>query len=321
MRPVEGHPNPANLGIESIVGLRVFDAIARTGSLSGAGRSLGLSLTAISKRLKRLEDEMGMRLVHRTTRQLAFTPEGQPFLDHVRVVLSAVEAADDLSAGGTLKGAIRVTAAVAFAQRQIGPRLPAFLGAHPDVAVQLITSDRLIDLVEENVDVAFRQAALGESAYVTRKIAPDGRLLCESPAYLAKAGTPRIPDDLTQHDCLTVGDSLLNRWQLRRDGKVVTMPIKAVAGSTDGEVVHAAALAGGGIVMKSSWDVIDDIRTGRLIHVLPEWWGEERSLHVVQPVRQHQPRRVITFIKFIENELRIAADGARGLHIFPEGDL
>lgn len=282
---------------------------------------MAVSLTLVSKRLKRLEDGLGLRLVHRTTRQLSLTDEGLRFLDRCRTVLEAVEAAEEVASADTVRGVVRITASFAFAHRQIAPRLPRFLDAYPDVSVQMVTSDASVDLVEHKLDLAFRQLPLGDSTFVTRTIAPDGRLLCASPAYIARHGQPAHPDDLIHHRCLTIGDPAPTRWTLHRDGVTVAAPIRSAAGSTDGEVAHAMALAGGGIAMKASWDILDDIRSGRLVRILPGWWGEGRVMRVVHPVRAHQPRRVRAFVDFTETELKAAVRENEDLGVFPPAIL
>jgi DNA-binding transcriptional LysR family regulator len=303
--------------LERIEDLRILDAIARTGNLSAAARELNLTLTVISKRLRQLEETLGIRLIHRTTRKLYFTDEGRFFLDRCRAVLDAVAAAEDVGADYTQQGMVRVTAAVAFTQRQIAPRLGKFMATYPGISVQIISQNRLIDLVEQKVDVAFRQAPLDNSSFVTRTIGPDGEILCASQSYIDAHGAPEHPDDLIRHKCLTVGDPPPRIWALHRGGEHIDAPVTCTIGSTDGEVPHEAAAQGCGIVLKSSWDVIDDIRSGRLVRVLPQWWGRPRTLRVVHPVRQHQPRRVQSFVQFMEAELKATARANSDLGIFP----
>jgi len=305
------------VALEAIEDLRVFDAIARSGSLSAAAREMAVSLSLISTKLKRLEASLGVRLIHRTTRRLSLTDEGIAFLIHCRTILEAVAAAEESGADDTIRGIVRVTSSVAFAQRQIGPRLPRFLDLHPGIEVQVIASEKLVDLIDQKVDVAFRQLPFGISSFVTRAIAPDGRVLCASPAYLDRFGVPEGPEDLARHRCLTVGDPPPARWTLARGGEEVDVPIRSALSSTDGEVPHAAALADGGIAMKSSWDVVDDIRAGRLVRVLPEYWGITQALRVVQPVRAHRPQRVRAFVDFVESELKAAVLANADLGLFP----
>lgn len=303
--------------LDSIDDFRIFDAVARVGSLSAAARDLHLSLTTISKRLKRTEDRLGVRLINRTTRKLSLTAEGTAFAERARAVIVAVDEAEDLGPDHTLRGVIRLTATVAFACRQIAPRLPRFLEQHPGVEVQINTSDRVVDLVADKMDLAFRQAPLADGRLITRTIAEDALVLVATPAYLAAAGMPASPADLVRYPALTVGDPPPREWLLRRGADSMTVPIRSAVSALDGEVAHAAALAGGGIAMKASWDVIEDLHTGRLVRVLPEWWGPPRMIRVVFPMRAHQPRRVRALVEFMEAELKAAVSDARHLRLFP----
>lgn len=302
--------------LDSIDDLRVFDAIVRAGSLSGAAQDLDVSLTLVSKRLKRLEAQLGVRLLQRTTRQLGLTEEGQEFLGRCRVALDAIQAAEEVCGDGA-SGIVRVTATAAFAQRQIAPRLPRFLARHPGISVQILTSDDVLDLVERRIDVAMRQAPLVDSRLIARALVPDARVLCASPAYLAQAGTPRDPFDLVGHACLTVGDPAPTQWQLWRGEEAAAVPIRSAAGGNDGEICHVAALADLGIAMKAAWDVVDDVRAGRLVRILPEWWGgTDRWVRIVYPARLHQPRRVRAFIAFMEDEMTQALAASADLGLF-----
>lgn len=307
--------------LDSIDDLRVFDAIVRAGSLSGAAQELDVSLTVVSKRLKRLEAQLGVRLLQRTTRQLGLTEEGQEFLGRCRMALDAIQAAEEVCGDGA-SGVVRVTATAGFAQRQIAPRLPRFLARHPDISVQILTSDDVLDLVERRIDVAMRQAPLADSRLIARAFVPDARVLCASPAYLAKAGTPREPFDLAGHACLTVGDPAPSQWRLWRGEESVEIPIRSVAGGNDGEICHVGALADLGIAMKAAWDVADDVRTGRLVRILPDWWGgTDRWVRIVYPARLHQPRRVRAFIAFMEDEMTTSLAESADLGLFEAAAL
>lgn len=290
--------------LDHIQDLRIFEAIGRAGSLSEAARTLGLSLTHISKRLKQLESVLGIRLVQRTTRQLTLTPEGQDFLIRCRDVLHSVELAEDVGPSGTGQGIVRITAASAFAQRQIAPRLPAFLEGNPGITVQVLATNSVVDLIEHRIDFAVRQVPLDDSSLIKRRLVRDAWVLVASPAYLAKAGGPRSPADLGGHACLAVGDPPPRVWTLCAADRAIDVRISSPISGADGEIAHAAALADGGIAMKAAWDVITDIRAGRLVRVLPEWWGGiDRWIHLVYPARSHQPRRVQAMIAFLEAEL------------------
>lgn len=301
--------------VDRIGDLRAIEAIARNGSLTAAAQELGISLTAISKRLGRIEEAIGARLAQRSTRHLNLTEEGERFLEICRTVLDAIDAAEDMDMRRP-QGLVRVSAAVAFSQRQIAPRLGDFIEAFPGVSVQVLSNNQLIDLVKHKVDVAFRQAPLDNSSYITRTIGPDAEFLCASPAYVERFGMPGHPQDLRSHRCMTTGDPAPRSWTLYRGDETFVAPLTSFIGATDGEVPHVAALQGHGIAMKSSWDVIDDIREGRLVRILPDWWGRPRTLRVVYPVRSHQPRRIQAFVRFMEGELRAAAAAAEHLGIF-----
>lgn len=303
--------------LDSIDDFRIFDAIARMGSLSAAARDLELSLTTISKRLKHVENRLGLRLILRTTRQLVLTPEGEAFHERVRAVLATVADAEELGREATARGVIRITTTVAFAQRQLAPRIPRFLKENPAVELQINTSDRIIDLVAEKVDLAFRQASLDDSRLITRTIAEDALLLVASPDYARRVGLPDHPNDLFGHRALTVGDPPPRSWRLSREGETIDVPIRSGVASLDGEVAHAVALAGGGVAMKSSWDVIEDLRSGALVHVLPGWWGPPRMLRCVFPMREHQPMRVRALVEFMERELKTAMRQLSDLRLLP----
>ena len=310
--PFRPRSNAAMGRLDSIDDLRVFDAIVRAGSLSGAALDLDVSLTLVSKRLKRLEGRLGVRLLQRTTRQLGLTEEGGEFLVRCRTALEAIRAAEDVAGDGA-SGVVRVTATAAFAQRQIAPRLPRFLARHPGISVQVLTSDDVLDLVERRIDVAMRQAPLVDSRLIARPLVPDARILCASPAYLARAGTPRDPLDLADHACLTVGDPRPTHWRLCRGGESVDVSIRSAVGGIDGEICHAAALADGGIAMKAAWDV----GAGRLVRILPDWWGgRDRWVRLVYPARLHQARRVRAFIAFMEAEMTQALAACATLDLF-----
>lgn len=303
--------------LDSIDDFRIYEAVIRAGSLSEAARNLNLSLTSVSKRLKRIEDTLGLRLVNRSTRQLSLTPEGEIFGERARAVLQSVADAQDMGPANTIRGVVRVTATAAFAKRQLAPRLPRFLDRCPDVEVQINTSDRIIDLLAEKMDLAFRQAPLGDGRLITRTIAEDALVLVASPDYVSRFGAPRVPADLRDHPALTVGDPPPRSWSLRRGDEITEVAVRSAVSSPDGEVSHQVALAAGGVAMKASWDVIDDIRSGRLVRVLPEWWGLPRMLRIVFPMRAHQPRRVRALVDFMEEELRRAAADAADLRLFP----
>lgn len=254
--------------IENVGDLRVFEAVARLGSLTAAARDLGMPLSVLSKRLGRLERHLGRRLAKRSTRTFRLTAAGEGFLSPCRNAMKALDAlgADE---NNTLNGRIRVSGSVAFVQRRLAPAMPSFLSRHPGVSVEFLATNSFVDLVREGVDLAFRQMPEDPSASGVR-IAPDGHVLVASPQYLKLHGTPREPIELMDHACLTVGQPAPKAWQLVRGPVEINALINAVLSGSDGEPAHAAALADGGIAIKSKWDILEDIASGRLVHVLPQ---------------------------------------------------
>jgi DNA-binding transcriptional LysR family regulator len=287
--------------IENIVDLRIFEAIGRTRTLTGAAKDCGLSLTAVSRRLQQLEEVLELRLVQRSTRRLHLTPEGERFLENTRDILARLEEAENIASD---KGTLRMTASVALSQRVIAPLLPRFFDLHQGVSVEMIASNDLMDLLQRRIDLAIRQEALEDSRLVARRIAPDARILCATPAYLSMAGTPEHPTDLERHRCLCVGIPARRSWTLISKSEQVEVPVRPILVDNNGEVIHAMALADGGIAIKSIWDVLDDLRSGRLVHVLPAWRdGVDRSIHLVLPERRYMPRRVRLFADFLAESL------------------
>lgn len=297
----------AMASLDHIFDLRVLEALSRTGSLTTAARELGVAVPIASKRLRRLESALGRRLVDRSTRTAELTGEGEIFLVHCRAVLEAVDQAEEAVRGGA-GGRIRITASSAFAQRQIAPRLPAFLRANPGVAVELDSSDAVVNLIEKGVDVAFRQKPpLPEDDEATvSPLAPDSLLLVASPGYLARRGTPATPRDLEGHDLLGVGFPAPVKWTLVQGSARAEVPIRGLLSGNDGEVAHAAALADGGIAMKSVWDVSDDIRAGRLVPVLAGWTTGPRHVAAILPMRDFRPDRIRRLVNYFRRELEEA---------------
>lgn len=295
-------------GLDHIFDLRVLEALSRSGSLTAASRDLGITLPVASKRLRRLEAALGRRLVDRSTRTADLTAEGEAFLLHCKSVIEAVDRAEEAVRRGS-GGRIRITASSAFAQRQIAPRLPAFLHSNPGVAIELDSSDSVVNLIEKGIDVAFRQKApLPEDDEATvLPIGPDSQLLVASPGYLDRRGTPAAPSELAEHDLLAVGFPAPLKWTLIRHREQVSVPIRGLLSGNDGEVAHAAALADGGIAMKSIWDVSEDIRAGRLVHVLPGWTTGPRHVAAILPMRDYRPDRIRRLVNYFRRELEQAA--------------
>ena len=283
--------------------LRVLDL----GSISAAARSLDLSVAVASQRLKRLERDLGVRLLHRTTRQLHPTPEGLLLAEQGRVLVEDLESlADGLRrAGSGVAGTLRVTMSSTFGRLYVSPLLPEFLDLHPAVRVSVDLNDQRVDLVSTGMDLAIRIGALDDSTLVARRLATNKRVLCASPEYLRRHGTPRTPDDLTRHDCLLlVGAQGRNDvWRLRDGDSDIAVHVHGRLESNQGELIRDAGVAGLGIAMYSTWHVNGDLRAGRLQVVLPDYPLPDTAISAVMPQRRLVPPRVRAFIDFLAQKL------------------
>ena len=281
--------------------LRSFAAILDTGSIAGAARRLGVSAAVVSRRLARLERRLGTRLIQRTTRSLTPTDAGAAF--HVRCarILAELTDAEDEAASGsrTVAGTLRVTSTVAFARR-LAPLLKEFQNEHPALHVQLHASDAVMPLVEGGFDLAVRFGALSDSSLIARPLAANRRVICATPEYLARRGWPRSPADLSAHDCVRMGDPPQSHWRFA-DG--TSIPVSGPLASSDGDIAHQWALQGAGLVLKSIWDVHEDVAAGRLEVVLPEHPLPASPVHAVYPHRRFSPAKLRLCIAHIGDAL------------------
>lgn len=280
--------------------LRVLDL----GSISAAARSLDLSVALASQRLKRLEQQLGVRLLHRTTRRLHPTAEGIALAERGRALVDELDAlTSELRRGSAeASGTLRMTASASFGRQYLSPLLPAFLARYPKVRISLDLSDLMKDLVSSGYDLAIRIGHLDDSNLVARKIAANRRVLCASPDYLARHGTPRAPDDLARHECLVLVGSQGRQdvWRMSdRTGREIAVRVSGRFECNFGEALRDAALGGLGIALHSTWHVGEDLRSGRLRQVLPAYPIAESGIHAVMPQRRLVPLRVRAFVDFL----------------------
>ncbi|MGQ4878670.1 LysR family transcriptional regulator [Billgrantia sp. LNSP4103-1] len=284
--------------------LSLFLRILDLGSISEAARSLDISAAVASQRLKRLERELGVRLLQRTTRQLRPTPEGRSLAEQGR---EAVEDLEALMSGlhqstREVTGTLRLTMPPTFGRLYVSPLLPRFLSRYPRLRLDLDLDDQRRDIVGSGFDLAIRIGSLTDSTMVARRLATNRRVLCASPAYLKRHGTPRTPEELPQHECLvlTDGEGETGTWRLRdANGERCTVKVSGRIRCSQGELLRDAAVAGLGIVQHSIWHVCDDLRAGRLQQVLPDCTLPEAGIHAVMPQRRLVPPRVRAFIDFL----------------------
>lgn len=294
--------------------MELFVRAVAAGSLSAAGRELGLSPAVASKRLARLEARLGARLLQRSSRRLSLTDGGALYLERCQAILADVAEAEDLLGGddAQLRGTLRVSATSGLGRRWVGPVVAAFAAAHPELAVHLSLTDRVVDLVEAGVDCAVRVGPLVDDRVIARKLADNRRVVCATPAYLKAHGTPRTPADLAGHACLvlTAGTALHADWRFRPpQGAATHVRVRGRLVSDNGQQVHDWMLAGHGLARRSIWDVADDLASGRLVEVLRDWSDEDAPISVIYASRRHLPRRTRLFIDALAAHFAQAAPG------------
>ncbi|ATN33206.1 LysR family transcriptional regulator [Rhizobium sp. ACO-34A] len=280
--------------------LEVFARVIATGSMSMAARDLGLSPAVVSKRIKRLEDRLGTRLLQRTTRQISLTEAGQGFHQRILAVLAGIEEAETYASGRSseVSGTLKISAPTSFGRMHIAPHLKAFMDAHPDLAIQLVLSDEFTDIVGGGFDLAIRIAELTDSTLVAKRLAPVRRLLCASPDYIAAHGMPRNIDDLKRHRCLPAHNH--DVWRLEGPQGTLNIRPEGMLITNSSEVIREAVIAGLGIALRSTWDIGEELKSGRLVQVLPAYEGSHNvALSAVYPSRQFLPAKVRLFIDYL----------------------
>ena len=285
---------------------RLFAAVVEMGSISAAGQRLGLSPAAASKRLAALEERLGARLVHRTTRRLSTTQAGQSFYDDVRAIISAAEAAEARVSGraGRPSGLLRVSAPTSFGRLHVAPHLPAFLARYPDVSAELLLDDGYTDLIADRIDVAIRIAPEPDGmTLAARPIAPNRRVLCAAPSYLAAHGMPASLADLAGHRLLCARNQ--SPWRLESDRARRSVEVESVVATNSSEVVRELCLAGMGLALRSTWDVGAELASGALRRVLPDWQGAtDVAIWAVHARAEPLPAALTAFVDHIAGALR-----------------
>ncbi len=299
--------------------IELFVSAASLGSLSAAGRRMGLSPAAASARLTKLEAALNTRLFERTTRQLRLTDEGSVYLQHCQQALHALDdgRAALLAGRGTAHGKLRISATSDFGRHVLKGWLDEFAALHPQLTFALVLSDHLSHLMQDDIDIAIRFGALPESSMVARRLAANRRVLCAAPSYLAAHGAPAHPRELERLHCIVLGSpaGASVEWQFARDGEVAShaVPVATSMETNDGAIARAWAVDGRGIALKSLWDIGADLRAGRLVVVLPEWRAPEAPVHALFPRGRYMPTRVRTLLDFLVQRFSSAGEGLEPL--------
>ena len=279
--------------------LRLFARIASTHNISQAGHEQGLSPAVASSYINKLEEGLGIRLLHRTTRKVSLTEDGEAFLPHAEDVLASIESAQaSVGAGNNSPtGTLRITAPASFGRMHLMPAMKGFMQAYPNLNIDCRFSDSIVDLVEGGFDIAIRNAQLKSSSLIARKLAPDHRLVCASPDYIAQFGEPQTPQELQLHQCITL--SGMDNWQFSSLDKTIAVKVKGKFKSDNGEAIRDACVQGLGITINSSWSAYEYLQRGELIHILKDYpLLSDTAIWAVYPSSRQLASKVRAFIDY-----------------------
>ena len=286
----------------AISDLDIFARVARTGNMSAAGREIGLSPAVVSKRVSILEERLGARLFQRTTRQLTLTETGEGYYKRVTGILGLVAEADDFVSRRNTKprGILKVTAPTTFSRYHLVPHLPQFLANYPDIRLDFYLTDNYVDIIREGFDLAIRIGEIEENSLVTRRLAADKRVMVASPEYLERSGTPKTLKDLEDHNCLSAGAQDL--WLIEGPAGQQDIRVKGNLRSNSADFTRQALLAGMGIGLRSLWEVSEEIDSGKLRIVLPQYHGSSKTvIYALQPSGDYMPAKVDVFMEFLSS--------------------
>jgi len=288
--------------MDHLAGMSVFARVAERGSFTAAARDLGLSKSAVSKQVARLEERLGARLLHRTTRRLHLTEVGQAYFERARRIVADAEEADLAvrRLHAEPRGTLKVNAPMSFGIMHLAPALPDYMARYPDVMVDLALSDRQVDLIEEGFDLGIRIARLADSSLIARRLAPCKRAVAASPDYWQRHGRPKHPRELTEHPCM-IYDYLANprEWTFQENGENFAVRIDGRFKSNNGEALLAAALAGQGVINQPTFICGPALCDGRLEEVLAEFETPDVHVNAIWPASRHLSAKVRTFVDFL----------------------
>jgi len=288
--------------MDKLNSIRAFTKVVQHSSFAAAARDLRLSRSAVSKHVIELEQELGVQLLSRTTRSVTATENGQAYYERCLAILSDLEEAD-LSATrlqAEVRGLLRINAPMSFGTLHLARAVADFMEKYPDLRIQLLLSDQQVDPVQEGFDVTLRIADLPSSSMIARRIAPARRAICASPSYLARHGTPKHPDDLRGHACLTYGHLATgNQWKLTGPDGDHWIAIPWTLCTNNAEVLRDAAVQGCGIALLPTFIAGADFQQGRLATILPGYQAPEISIYAIYPATRHLSLKVRVFIDFL----------------------
>ncbi|BEU03785.1 transcriptional regulator [Agarivorans sp. OAG1] len=287
--------------MDGFAAIPVFVAVVEHGGFSPAARSLGISKSAVSKRINLLEQQLGVKLLHRTTRKLSLTEAGKHYFEHAAKANNAAKDAQDAVAQlqGEPQGLLRINTPMSFGRLHIAPLIAKFLQRYPKITIDMVMDDKVVDLVAEGFDVAIRAGNLPDSSLIVRKLAPLKSVLCASPEYLKQQGIPQTIEQLAAHNCLQFSYSRdVKEWTFMRDGQSQSIDVKGNYRVNNSEALHEAMLQGLGIGRLPTFVAGPDIVAGRLIKLLDQYQMPNQSIYAVFSERQFLPAKVRAFVDF-----------------------
>ena len=287
--------------------LEVFSTVAQSGSFSAAGRLLSLTPSAVSRTIDRIEARLGVRLILRTTRALTLTAEGQSYLGAARRIIADLDEAERIIADqGAPRGRLRVSAAVSHSRLRLVPLLGDFARRYPHILVDISLTDAVVDVAAGQADVALRFGPLADSALTARRLGENGRTIVASPDYLARRGTPQVPEDLHDHNCLNFNFRRAEPvWPFRKDGRDYALTVTGNIEANNGETLGQLAVDGVGITRVGDFGIADDIAAGRLVPLLEAFNpGDVEPIHAVFVGGTNMPARVRVFVDYLTERLR-----------------
>ena len=293
--------------MEWLRSMRLFVSVVQNGSLSSAGRQLGLSPASVSRHISALEENLGSRLLNRTSRKLTVTEAGEIYFRKVEVILQQVADANDSVAQLQMvpRGTLRVHSRMLVGHQYIVPAMPRFLEQYPEIKLDLLLSNHAVDLVEQDIDVDIRIGKLVDSALVARKLATSERMMCAAPAYLDKRPPLTDPHDLIHHNCLTYRLNLGKAtWRVKdADERLIEVPVSGTLQSDNGQALLCATLAGVGVALMPDWAIRDHLAAGRLRRLFPDcqvsYVEFENGVYAVYQKTRHRSTKVRVFIDFL----------------------
>ncbi|WP_286785931.1 MULTISPECIES: LysR family transcriptional regulator [Pseudomonas] len=294
--------------MDRLLAMTAFVRVVEAGSFSAAARVLEVGQPAVSKTVAQLEQRLGVKLLLRSTHGLTPTEAGVRFYERARVAIQEADEAELAArgAGTGLSGRLRISAAPTFARLHVIPHLPRFLAAHPDLEVDVVLDDRTIDLIAEGIDVSLRMGALADSAVVARKLASSPRSVFATTGYLARAGVPRVPADLADHETVLFSQSG-NVWNFTREGAEVSVLVRGRARFSAAEGIRAAVLADLGLAIASDWMFAPELADGRVLRLLENWSLPDIDLWAVFPTGRLATAKARSFAEFVEGVMRNGA--------------